>query len=218
LTGVFVSCRTIKHSIRKLECMTISSRETRRREILEAAFEVLLELGPNKATLDDIAKRAGLAKTSLYYYFDDKKEIVREIISHEIERLVSEMRAAVMGQETSFDKMLALVKTRYAFITSRARRASREIQEEFRTLAGVFEQERERYLSSHKELVEQILREGMRRGEIRPIRDPELISLIMISSMFGCDQTFAFYGQEERVMEGMRDMLGIFFRGLRPES
>lgn len=192
------------------------SREDKRNRILDSAAEVLLELGPAKTNLEDIARRAGMAKSSLYYYFKDKNEIIREIIRRDIEMLHGVMRSAVESHESAEDKMAALTLARYRFITERAKRSSREIQREFRSLEGVFEAERERYLQIHKDLIEEILRSGMERGEVRQIDDLDLVSLVIISSMFGCDRTFAFYGQEERVTEGMRNMIRIFFKGLRP--
>jgi len=194
------------------------SREDRRQAILDAASEVIFELGPAKTTLEDIARRSGMAKTSLYYYFRDKNEIIRELIRRDMENLHSEMLSAVNAHESAEARMAALVQARYLFITERAKKASREIQEEFRSLAGIFQHERDRYLQIHREIVEDILREGIEKGELRHVDDLELVSLIIISSMFGCDRTFAHYGQHERVMEGMRNMVGIFFKGLRAGS
>ena len=64
------------------------SREEKRKVLLQAASEALMEYGPHKTTLDDIARRAGMSKTSLYYYFRDKNEIVRAIIQGYTEQLI----------------------------------------------------------------------------------------------------------------------------------
>lgn len=191
------------------------AKEEKRKALLQAASDVLLELGPHKTTLDDIARRAGMAKTSLYYYFRDKHEIIREIMRAEMEQLLEVMTRAAAAEQTAEAKMCALTEARSHFVTSRAQRASKEIVNEFRSLAGIFESERDRYLQAHKELIMGILKEGMDRGELRRLDDLELVSLIIIASMFGCDQTFAFYDQRERVLDGMRQMVGIFFAGLR---
>jgi AcrR family transcriptional regulator len=191
------------------------SKEEKRKTLLQAASDVLLELGPHKTTLDDIARRAGMAKTSLYYYFKDKNEIIREIIRNDHDQLLDIMIKAVAATKTAEEKVFALSEARYRFIAGRALRANKEIINEFRSLAGVFETERENYLQSHKELIEKILREGIEKGEIKPLDDIELVSLIMVASMFGCDQTFAFYDQRERILDGMKSMVRIFFAGLR---
>ncbi len=191
------------------------TKEEKRKAVLQAASDVLLEYGPQKTTLDDIAGRAGMAKTSLYYYFKDKHEIIRAIIKSDMDQLFNILNKAVDAAHTVEEKMFALGEARYRFISERAQRANKKIISEFRSLEGVFEAEREHYLQAHKELIEKILREGIQNGELQPIEDIDLVSLIMVSSMFGCDQTFMFYDQRDRLLDGMKRMTRIFFAGLR---
>ena len=193
------------------------TKEEKRKAVLQAASDVLLEYGPQKTTLDDIAKRAGMAKTSLYYYFKDKHEIIRAIIKSDMDQLLDILNKAVDAANTVEEKMYALGEARYRFISERAQRANKKIISEFRSLEGVFEAEREHYLHLHRELIEKILREGIQNGELHPIEDIELVSLIMVASMFGCDQTFMFYDQRDRLLEGMKRMTKIFFAGLKVE-
>jgi len=194
------------------------SKEEKRKLLLQAGSAVLMEYGAHKTTLDDIAKRAGIRKTSLYYYFRDKNEIVRAIIESEMDHLLDMMVRAADSAGTAEDKMYAVIETRYRFIAEKSARTSKEIIREFKSLEGVFETVRESYLRSHKELIKSILEEGIKKGEIEPIEDLELVSLVMISSLFGCDHTFAFYDEPERVLEALKRMVKIFFAGLRKGS
>lgn len=192
------------------------TKEEKRKILLQAASDVLMEYGANKTTLDDIARRAGMAKTSLYYYFKDKNEIIGAIIQGYMEQLLEVMTEAASKKETAEDKMYALIEARYRFIAVKARRASKETIQEFRALEGVFEAEKEFYLRAHQELVRGILEYGIDRGEIKPLDNLDLVPLIIISSMFGCDRTFTFYyDQPDRIMEAMKNMNRIFFIGLR---
>ena len=191
------------------------TKDEKRKALLQAASEVLLEYGSHKTTLDDIAKQAGMAKTSLYYYFKDKDEIIRAIIKSDMEQLLDIINRAVADAETAEEKILAFSIARYNFIAGKAQRANRQIVSAFRSLEGVFETEREFYLQSCREIIEKILREGIEKGELNALEDIELVSLIMVSSMFGCDHTFAFYDQRDRILDGIRQMVRIFFAGLR---
>ncbi len=191
------------------------SKEEKKKALLQTASDVFLEYGPHKTKLEDIAKRAGMAKTSLYYYFRDKNDIIRTIVKNDMARLHEIMIGAVGSADTAEGKILALSEARYQFIADKASRANKEIISEFRSLAGVFEAEKETYLHAQKDLIEGILREGIEKGEIRPIQDLDLMALIMIASMFGCDNTFAFYDQRESVMDAIKQMVRIFFIGLR---
>ncbi len=52
------------------------------RRILEAAKEVFFRDGFTAANLDEVAEKAGVAKGTLYRYFDNKAELYVAILSH----------------------------------------------------------------------------------------------------------------------------------------
>jgi AcrR family transcriptional regulator len=54
--------------------------EERPRQILDAALEVFGERGLAGARLDDIARRAGVSKGTIYLYFPNKEELFREVV------------------------------------------------------------------------------------------------------------------------------------------
>lgn len=54
--------------------------EKKRTEILRVAASVFKEVGLGNATVDEVAKRAGLDRASLYYYFKGKRELFREMV------------------------------------------------------------------------------------------------------------------------------------------
>ena len=50
--------------------------EKRRDEILEAAREVFAERGYQKASMREIARRAGITQAALYYHFENKEDLL----------------------------------------------------------------------------------------------------------------------------------------------
>ena len=54
--------------------------EDRPREICAAALEVFAEKGFATAKLDEIARRAGVSKGTLYLYFKDKEQLFRAVV------------------------------------------------------------------------------------------------------------------------------------------
>lgn len=58
--------------------------EERPRQILDAALAVFAERGLAAARIDDIAKRAGLSKGTIYLYFPNKEELFREVIRNSV--------------------------------------------------------------------------------------------------------------------------------------
>ncbi len=58
---------------------------------MEAAVELFERYGYEKTTLEDIAGRIGKTKTSVYYYFDGKPAILREVLSREFAAVQSRL-------------------------------------------------------------------------------------------------------------------------------
>lgn len=53
-------------------------KEERRRMIIEAAVEVFVDEGYQFMAVEDIAERAGVSKGTVYFYFEDKADILYE--------------------------------------------------------------------------------------------------------------------------------------------
>ena len=65
----------------------------KRELILEAAARVFGEKGFHQATVEEIAKEAGVGKGTIYQYFDSKDEIFRELHQWFIQRYLKELES-----------------------------------------------------------------------------------------------------------------------------
>jgi AcrR family transcriptional regulator len=63
----------------------------RRQAIIEAAFETFIEQGFAATRLDDVAKRAGVAKGTIYLHFKDKQALFEELVRSAIVPLASRL-------------------------------------------------------------------------------------------------------------------------------
>ena len=59
---------------------------SKRRQILNGACKVFLELGFDGASMGDIARAAGVSKGTLYFYFADKCRLFEAIVEEAVER------------------------------------------------------------------------------------------------------------------------------------
>ncbi|NQV03275.1 MAG: TetR/AcrR family transcriptional regulator [Bacteroidia bacterium] len=62
-------------------------REDRTEEILNAALELFARQGVNHATMQDIARKAGISKGLIYNYFTNKEDLLNELIKSFINHL-----------------------------------------------------------------------------------------------------------------------------------
>ena len=59
-----------------------NDRENRKKQILNAAFEVFVKKGYAKTTMDDIVLASKLSKGALYHYYGSKKKLFLSLIDH----------------------------------------------------------------------------------------------------------------------------------------
>ena len=62
----------------------------KRELILNTMQELFREGKAGTASVSDIAKRAGIAKGGLYYYFDSKEAVMDALVEREYENIISD--------------------------------------------------------------------------------------------------------------------------------
>lgn len=77
----------------------------KRRDIALSSSELLLEKGIKKLTVAEVAKTAGVSKGSIYDYFENKEDIVFEIIRSHIENYQLEFEAKIKPNATTREKL-----------------------------------------------------------------------------------------------------------------
>jgi AcrR family transcriptional regulator len=85
--------------------------------IVESAYACFGKQGLQKATIVDIARTAGVSRSTIYEYFSDKAAIIEACAEHASERFYREMSKA-MGQGSSLEDKLS----RAAVFVTQARR------------------------------------------------------------------------------------------------
>lgn len=73
-------------------------------KIRAAAIEVFIEKGFHKASIDDVAKKAGISKGLLYNYFKGKTDLLAELVHIRKEEIVQVMEEAV-GQASPKEQL-----------------------------------------------------------------------------------------------------------------
>lgn len=85
--------------------LTAKGRATRQR-IVETASQLMLEVGVERATIDDIQRVAGVNTSQLYHYFADKNALILAVVEHQTETVLDIHRASLTRVE-GFDGLVA---------------------------------------------------------------------------------------------------------------
>jgi AcrR family transcriptional regulator len=95
--------------------------EERRTGILDAALAVFSQHGYHSASIDDIAREAGVSKALIYEHFASKQELYADLIARNTRELTQRIGAALVGVEiesgaarlaTGLDAFFAFVEER----------------------------------------------------------------------------------------------------------
>lgn len=163
--------------------------EQRRREILDSALWVFGRFGYHRATLADVAERAGVSPGTVSHYFGSKGELFQEVIAGHFMGFVAQEEALLASStgpvrpllhqllRRMWDhawtpgilELMQVVQVEVAEFPESGRLLCRQLGERWRGLVG------------------RILESGARTGEFRAL-DPELAARAMSYTLLGVAQ------------------------------
>jgi len=147
--------------------------EERPGQILTAALAVFGERGLAAARLEDVAKRAGLSKGTIYLYFPNKEELFREMVRHSVVSAIEEREQRISAAAGSASEVLTeYLRSYWKFIRSEPfaplfRLIHAEIHN-FPDLARFYAEE---VVARSHRLLGNLIARGIESGEFRPV-DP----------------------------------------------
>jgi AcrR family transcriptional regulator len=81
----------------------------RTREILAAARSLLEQRGPEAMTMEEIAAAAGVAKGTVYLYFQSKDDLIQALIARVGENILQDLEASLVAPGTPPEKLMRIV-------------------------------------------------------------------------------------------------------------
>lgn len=195
-------------------CMPRVSEATKaehRERLLAAAATEFAARGLQGARVDDISLAAGLAKGTIYNYFDSKEHVFREVIAHWWNR-VAMMREPLAVDASTRDQLLAIVCADIAVMGEMeefARTAFREVL--LRSGAAA-----EALLPSWDPLgeeVERVIEVGQSRAELRSDRSVEELVRFFAATVNGMLVEHWLPGSELSLEELPEMIIDFYFVG-----
>ena len=140
----------------------------RKAQLIECAIETIARLGYAQASLAQIAKRAGISKGVIVYYFSSKEELFEQVIQAIYTEGARFLGPPIAAQPTATLMLRTYIQTNVEYIgTHRLQMlAIREIVLNFRPADGKLRSVLLKE-SSILDAIEAILRKGQQDGEFR---------------------------------------------------
>lgn len=150
--------------------------EERRAQIIQAALACFIRKGYNNTTMDDIVAGSGLSKGSLYWYFKSKDELFTKAILSVLASVGQDTFTALEQCATPSDKLRAIAQI--------AANLGKELEGFFGLILEFWASSSNREkasqawldaLAQYKDLVVEIVEEGVREGEFKPVDAEQLV-------------------------------------------
>ena len=153
-----------------------------REAITSAAVSVFSKKGFHQASVEEIARRAGVGKGTVYLYFDDKSRLFAAAVAEGIESIIADLRAELESDlpfPQHLERLLKKNVSLYLEYGDLTRIFSNELSSGLeRKARNEIEQVRDRYI----DFIAETLAEGHRRGYIRGI-DFRLAAIGMVGML-----------------------------------
>lgn len=95
----------------KIEAGSVREHRARRlTQLIDAAEAILREKGPGALTAGAVAARAGIARNSIYRYFDSIEDLLELVVTREFPAWLEAVEQAIAAETTPQDQVAAYVR------------------------------------------------------------------------------------------------------------
>ncbi len=180
--------------------------------ILDATLVLLAEVGPTALSVEEVASRAGVGKTTIYRRFATKDDLVVASLASLNESLPTEI-----AEGTVRDSLVAMVTGWWAQQAdgSTSGQLFHRVLAHAKTNPQMFCAFYDQVIEPRRDRYRDVVRRGIARGELRDDTDVELMTTLIISSSVYVLQMRA-SGRDASPGSGPGDFVDAILRGFLP--
>lgn len=211
---------SVRISAKRLPVLSERQRRVERKEeILAAAFEEFAAKGYAEARLDDMARRAGIAKGTIYLYFKNKALLFRAVLHNLIHDLFEELEIFVQTHPGSAEELVRNVVSRqYAqFVENPKVRAMFRLviseSQKFPQLSDVYMRE---VITPGVSAMRTLIKKGVASGEFRGTKIVEFPQVLVGPAILAIVWELILGERQQLDLEAYREAhLELILNGLR---
>ncbi|MBN1327252.1 MAG: TetR/AcrR family transcriptional regulator [Candidatus Cloacimonetes bacterium] len=179
--------------------------------IITAAKELIATYGFKKTTMDEIAVKARMGKSTLYYYFKNKEDIFAEIVGIDSDLFRNKLSDSIANAATPKDKIMQYVRTRMLHL--------KELSNFYKTLTNEYldhyffiEQVREDFYNFENNILSDLINQGIRQKIFTPCEVDVVVRMIAIA-IKGLEYPLFIQKEQDLEMDSQQ-MMEIIFKGI----
>lgn len=146
-------------------------KDARPQELLAAALDLFVERGYAATRLEDVAKRAGVSKGTLYLYFENKEDLFKAVVRDGIVHAIGDAEDNIAASDESSAALLRYILMAWWQHIGPAKLAgiTKLMMFEAANFPELTQFYNEEVVGRGNRLVESVLQRGIARGEFRAV-------------------------------------------------
>ncbi|MBC8191305.1 MAG: TetR/AcrR family transcriptional regulator [FCB group bacterium] len=186
--------------------------DQKRENILLVAEGVFARYGIRKTTMDDIAKGARLAKSSLYYYFKSKEDIFTEVVRKDAKKFQKNLSTAIDKATDPQDKISAYVVARIQNMKDLSNYYV-TLTDEYLEQYGLVEKARSDFMIFEIKTLSGLIEAGVSEG-VFDVPDPGITAKNFAIALKGLEYALLTESKDGNIKLDCQPMLDLLFRGI----
>jgi AcrR family transcriptional regulator len=185
--------------------------DDKKSRIIAVAKEMIALYGFKKTTMEEIASKARMGKSSMYYYFKNKEDIFAEIVRIDSDHFRQKLQEAIQSASSPQDKIMKYVSTRMLHL--------KELSNYYKTLTNEYldhyffiEQVREDFYNLENKTLSTLINAGIEQGKFAPCDVDVAVHMIAIA-IKGLEYPL-FVQKEQDLERDSKQMMEIIFNGI----
>lgn len=147
--------------------------------ILDAAESLLAQYGYRKMTVEDIARKVGIGKGTIYLHFNGKQELALSTVDRIVKRLVERLREIAAMEAPATERLQSMLEMRVLFRFDRVRKYSQGLDDLLRSIRSALLERRRHHFELEASEFQRVLQEGLNRGELS-LEDPRQTAHLLL--------------------------------------
>lgn len=198
-------------------------KQARPSEILDAALTEFVEHGFAGSRLEDIARRAGCTKGTIFLYFDSKQELFKAMVRRTMLPVIETGESLIERHDGTAQTLLAsLLRQRFEYMTNTAACALPKLMlseaANFPELARFYHDE---IITRSHAIIERALKSGVERGEFREMDTSNVARAAVAPLLLVAAWKFSFMKHAQVDLDPVayfETALDVLLRGIRRDG
>jgi len=191
-------------------------KENKKDAILQAAWGLIRHYGYTKTTIDDIAKRAGIGKGTIYLHFHSKLEIMLALVELTNDRIIKDLEEISLKKSPPSDRLRECLLHRIMTLFDIVHRYPHG-EDVISSMLPDIVKRLERYVRRHGELLENIIRDGITSGDFC-VDDPKKKGQMLAHLFEHFTPPYYRFRSRNALENFANQVIDILFTGICPTS